>query len=183
MRKISLFILKLFGWTRVLLPEEPEKFVLCVAPHTSNWDFIFGLLFYNSVNYRFHIIMKKEWFVFPLNYFFKSIVVLPIDRKKRDLITNQMTEKFSSEKDFKLAITPEGTRSRNPKWKTGFYYIALNAGVPIVLGVIDYSKKEIGYKKIFYPTGDVKSDIDEIKNFYNASQAKYPKKFANNIDE
>jgi len=158
--------------------EIPDKSVVCVAPHTSNWDFVVGMLFYKSIGGKPHVLMKKEWFIFPLNHLFKSIGVIPIDRKKRSSVSDQMVELFNSQTGFQLAIAPEGTRSRTTEWKTGFYYIALNAGVPITLAYIDYSKKEVGVKKIFYPTGDVKCDIEEIKNYYRDVQAKHPKKFA-----
>jgi len=178
MRKLSLFFLKLFGWNYVLPVEIPDKSVLCVAPHTSNWDFIIGMFFYRSIGGKPHVLMKKEWFFFPLNYILKSMGALPVDRKKRTSISDQMVELFHSKNHFQLAISPEGTRRKNVQWKTGFYYIALNAGVPITLAYIDYSKKEVGVKKIFYPTGDVKSDIEEIKNYYKDVHAKHPKRFA-----
>jgi 1-acyl-sn-glycerol-3-phosphate acyltransferase len=88
-----------------------------------------------------------------------------------------MTTLFQSNDNFQLAIAPEGTRKKTAKWKTGFYYIALAAGVPITLAYIDYSQKEIGVIKNFYPTGAAEQDIDEIKQYYSHIQAKHPKKF------
>ena len=180
MRKLYLFFLKLFGWNYKLAVEIPDKSVLCVAPHTSNWDFIIGMLFYRSIGGRPHVLMKKEWFFFPLNYILKSIGALPVDRKKRTSISDQMVELFHSKNHFQLAIAPEGTRRKNAQWKTGFYYIALNAGVSITLAYIDYLKKEVGVKNIFYPTGDIKNDIEKIKNYYKDVQARHPKRFAIN---
>ena len=162
-----------------MLPVEiPEKCVICVAPHTSNWDFVIGMLFYRSIGGKLHVLMKKEWFFFPLGYILKSLGAVPVDRKKRTSVSDQMVEVFNSKTHFQLAISPEGTRSRNIQWKTGFYYIALNARVPITLAYLDYSKKEVGIKDIFYPTGDIKSDIEEIKNQYKDVRAKHPQKFA-----
>ena len=178
MRKMYVFILKLFGWNYELSEEIPDKSVICVAPHTSNWDFVIGMIFYKSIGGKPHVLMKKEWFFFPLSYLLKSIGIVPVDRKKRTSVSEQMVELFHANTDFQLAIAPEGTRSRNTQWKTGFYYIALNAGVPITLAFIDYAKKEVGVKKIFYPTGDVEKDIEEIKNYYKDVRAKHPKKFA-----
>ena len=180
MRKLYLFFLKLFGWNYKLAVEIPDKSVLCVAPHTSNWDFIIGMLFYRSIGGRPHVLMKKEWFFFPLKYILKSIGALPVDRKKRTSISDQMVELFHLKNHFQLAIAPEGTRRKNAQWKTGFYYIALNAGVSITLAYIDYLKKEVGVKNIFYPTGDIKNDIEEIKNYYKDVQARHPKRFAIN---
>jgi 1-acyl-sn-glycerol-3-phosphate acyltransferase len=136
------------------------------------------MFFYKAIGGKPHVLMKKEWFFFPLKYFLTSLGAVPVDRKKKTSISAQMVEIFDSRNHFQLAIAPEGTRKRNAQWKTGFYYIALNAYVPITLAYIDYSKKEVGVKKIFYPTGNVISDIEEIKNYYKEVQAKYPKKFA-----
>jgi len=179
MQNFFVFFLKLFGWNYKLPVDIPDRSVICVAPHTSNWDFIIGILFYKSIiSDKPHVLMKKEWFFFPLGYLFKSLGAIPVDRKKRTSFSGQMIDVFNSNSHFHLVIAPEGTRRKNTQWKTGFYYIALNAGVPITLAYIDYSKKEIGVKKIFYPTGDVKSDIEEIKSYYNDVRAKHPKKFA-----
>ena len=178
MRKLCVFFLKLFGWNYELSIEIPDKCVICVAPHTSNWDYIIGMLFYTSIGGRPKVLMKKEWFFFPINYLFKSMGALPVDRKKKTSTTDQMVELFHSESHLQLAVSPEGTRRKNTQWRTGFYYIALKAGVPIILAYIDYSKKEVGVKKTFYPTGDVDNDIEEIKSCYTDVQAKHPRKFA-----
>jgi len=178
MWKIYTFVLKFFGWNYELAIEIPDKSVLCVAPHTSYWDFIIGMIFYKSIGGKPYVLMKKEMFFFPLGNILKSIGVLPVDRKKRTSISDQMVELFHSKSNFQLAIAPEGTRSRTTQWKTGFYYIALNAAVPITLAYIDYAKKEVGVKEIFYPTGNVKEDIDKIKDYYKDVRAKHPQKFA-----
>jgi len=181
MRKLCLFLLKLFGWHYEISVEIPDKCVFCVAPHTSNWDYVIGILFYQSViGGNPHVLMKKELFFFPVHWLFKSLGGIPVDRKKKTKtsVSDQMVELFRSNKRFHLAVSPEGTRKRNDRWKTGFYYIALNSGVPIVQASIDYSKKEVGVKKIFYPTGDANSDIEEIKSYYQNVGAKYPGKFA-----
>ena len=178
MFKLYVFILKLLGWSYEPTMEIPDKTVICVAPHTSNWDYVIGMIFYKSIGGKPHVLMKKEWFFFPLGYLLKSIGAVPVDRKKRTSVSDQMVELFHSKNHFQLAISPEGTRSKNVQWKTGFYYIALNAGVPITLAYIDYAKKEVGIKEIFYPSGDVKNDIEKIKNRYKDVSAKHPKRFA-----
>jgi 1-acyl-sn-glycerol-3-phosphate acyltransferase len=178
MRKLSIFFLKLFGWNYELSSELPDKSVICVAPHTSNWDYVIGMLFYKTIGGKPHVLMKKEMFFFPLGSIFKALGALPNKKKKRTSISDQMVEQFNSRSRFHLAISPEGTRKRNAEWKTGFYYIALKARVPITIAFIDYSKKEVGVKTIFYPTGDVKNDIEKIKSYYKDVQAKYPKRFA-----
>jgi 1-acyl-sn-glycerol-3-phosphate acyltransferase len=178
MRKFYTFLLKQFGWNYELPVEIPAQCVICVAPHTSNWDFIIGMLFYKSIGGKPHVLMKKEWFFFPVGNLLKKIGALPVDRSKKTSLSDQMVELFRSNNHLQLAIAPEGTRKRTLQWKTGFYYIALNAGVPITLAYIDYSKKEVGVKEIFYPTGNVQSDIEEIKNQYKDVKGKHPKRFA-----
>jgi len=182
MHKLYISVLKLLGWNYELPSpvEIPDKCVICVAPHTSNWDFIIGMLFYRSIGGKPIVLMKKEWFFFPIGNFLKSIGVLPVDRNKRNSLSIQMVELFNSRNHLQLAIAPEGTRNKTAQWKSGFYYIALNAGVPIVLAYIDYAKKEVGVKKIFHPTGDAQNDIEEIKNYYKDVKAKYPKQFVIN---
>jgi len=180
MWKLYTFFLKIFGWKYELKEIIPDKCVICVAPHTSNWDYVIGMLFYKSIGGNPHVLMKKEWFFFPLKYLLKSLGAVPIDRKKRTSVSDQMVEEFNSRNHFQLVISPEGTRKMNAHWKTGFYYIALNAGVPITLAYIDYSRKTVGVKTIFNPTGDINIDIEEIKSYYKDVQARHPKRFATN---
>jgi len=179
MRKLSMFFLKLLGWKYELSVEIPDKCVICVAPHTSNWDYVIGMLYYLSViGSKPNVLMKKELFFFPFNYIFKSLGGIPVDRKKKSSVSEQMLEWFNSKDKFRLTISPEGTRKKSAKWRTGFYYIATNAGVPIILAYIDYAKKKAGMNRIFYPTGDYISDLEEIKNHYKDVGAKHPHKFA-----
>jgi 1-acyl-sn-glycerol-3-phosphate acyltransferase len=177
MKKLAAFLFKLFGWKYSLQAEIPDRCVLCVAPHTSNWDLVVGLIFYKSIGGNPHFFIKKEWFFFPFNVLFRAIGGIRVDRRRKTSLSEQMVEMFASDPYFQLAVAPEGTRKMNVQWKTGFYYIALSAGVPITLAYIDYAKKEVGVKTNFYPTGDAKRDIEEIKQFYKDIQGKHPQKF------
>jgi 1-acyl-sn-glycerol-3-phosphate acyltransferase len=177
MYKFYFFLLKCFGWKYSLKAPIPDKCVLCVAPHTSNWDFVIGMIFYKSIGGSPHILMKKEWFFFPIGLLLKSLGGIPVDRKRKTRISEQMVEWFRADERFQLAIAPEGTRKKNSQWKTGFYYIAMEAKVPITLAYIDYSKREIGTMANFTPTGDVKADIETIKSYYSGINAKHPKRF------
>lgn len=177
MQKISQFILKLFGWKSYVTVPEPEKSVICVAPHTSNWDFLIGKLIYWELGRKTSFLIKKSWFFFPMGYIFSAMGGVPVDRSKRTSVTQQMVEEFSKRKKFHLAITPEGTRSLAKRWKMGFYHIALEAQVPIQLAYIDYKKKEMGITEVFIPTGDEKGDLEKIQDFYRKIHAKFPKKF------
>ncbi|MDD3077841.1 MAG: lysophospholipid acyltransferase family protein [Paludibacter sp.] len=181
MQKFSKFILKLFGWKTIVSAPEPSKSVICVAPHTSNWDFPIGKLTYWSLGRDASFLIKKSWFKFPLNIFFKSMGGVPVDRSKRNSVTQQMVEEFNKRDKFQLAITPEGTRSLNHKWKMGFYHIAVQAEVPIQIAYIDYSKKEMGIKTIFEPTGNEENDLKQIQSFYKGIKGKFPERF--NLNE
>lgn len=177
-RSLSGWILRLAGW-KVAAVEGVElpKCVICVAPHTSNWDFIVGKLFYNSIGANASFLIKKDWFFFPLNLLFRAMGGVPVDRGRRTSVTEQMTEQFRQRDRFQLAITPEATRKRAKEWKKGFYYIAINAQVPILLAYIDYGKKEAGIKAVFHPTGDVEGDIREIRHYYRGMKGKNPDNF------
>ncbi|MEI6554257.1 MAG: lysophospholipid acyltransferase family protein [Paludibacter sp.] len=177
MQKLSKWILKSIGWKTYVSVEEPIKSVICVAPHTSNWDFIIGKLSYTALGREASFLMKKSWFFFPLNYFFKAIGGVAVDRSKSNSVTQQMVDEFNSRETFHLAITPEGTRSLVDNWKMGFYYIAREAGVPIQIAYFDYAKKEMGIKALFYPTDDEAGDIIKIQSYYKGVQGKFPSKF------
>ena len=174
---LSRWILKLAGWKSVYQVEEPAKSVICVAPHTSNWDFIIGKLYYWSLNKKAGFLMKKSWFFFPMGYLFRAMGGIPIDRSKRTSVTQQMVEEFNRRSVFHLAITPEGTRKPNPDWKKGFYYIAKGAGVPIQLAYLDFGKREMGITEVFHPTDDEEADFKHIFNYYKGVEAKKPENF------
>jgi 1-acyl-sn-glycerol-3-phosphate acyltransferase len=140
-----------------------------------------GALKKMQLNLRFTI--KKEWYRFPFKFLMKSLGALPIDRSinpdgSRKGTVDAMTDLFISRKELILLITPEGTRSRVDKWKTGFYHVALKANVPIALGFIDYTKKECGIGQLFYVTGNYKADMKVIMDFYKNMTGKNPENFA-----
>jgi 1-acyl-sn-glycerol-3-phosphate acyltransferase len=178
MRKIIAFFLKKRGWQIILKMEIPAKCVLCVAPHTSNWDFIIAISLYKSVGGNPRFLMKKDWFFFPFGNLFRYMGGIPVNRDKKTSLTQQMIELFEKEDELQLAIAPEGTRKQNSQWKTGFYHIALAAHTPIILVYLDYGKKEIGVERILHPTGNMEEDIREIKDYYKNIQAKHPEKFS-----
>jgi 1-acyl-sn-glycerol-3-phosphate acyltransferase len=180
MRKIlSKWMFRMAGWRKGPIGENVPKCVICVAPHTGNWDLIVGKLLYGSLGRRSYFLIKKEWFFFPLNLIFKWIGGIPVDRSKNTSFTDQMAETFKKHNTIHLAITPEGTRKMAEDWKRGFYYIALKANVPILLAYIDYLKKEVGVKALFYPTGNVDADISAIKAYYQGVTPRHPRNFAN----
>ncbi len=175
---LSKAILKWFGWkTASCEGFELPKCVICVAPHTSNWDFVVGKLFYTSIGMTAGFLMKKDWFFFPFNILFKSMGGVPVDRSKSTSITDQVAEMFHQNERFQIAITPEGTRKRTEDWKKGFYYIALKANVPILVAYMDYGKREVGTKAIIYPTGDAEADIARIREYYRDVTACHPENY------
>ena len=123
--------------------------------------------------------MKKEWFFFPFGYILRAMGGVPVNRKnKKNSLTERMIERFNKNRKFRLVISPEGTRKKNTSWKTGFYYIACGAKVPISLAHIDYEKKTIGLSVNFIPTGNVESDMEKIKDYYRGFKGKYPDNFS-----
>jgi len=177
MKKLIYLFLKSVGWEVIVPNEIPEKSVICFAPHTSNFDLVIGKLFSWSVGRQFSFLMKKSWFVFPLGYFFKVVGGIPVDRSKSNATVQQMIEEFEEHDRFHLVIAPEGTRSRVPAWRKGFYYIASGAEVPLELAFIDYEKKQIGIGKLLYPSGNLSADLYEIQQFYQNISPRYPEKY------
>ena len=126
---------------------------------------------------RINFLMKKEWFFWPLGPIFKRMGGIPVWRSKHTSMTDNLAETAKKMDKFQLCITPEGTRSPNPDWKKGFYYIALKADIPILLYGVDYEKKEIVCTRTFIPTGNVDADMKVIKDYFKDFKGKYPEKF------
>ncbi|MDR3250934.1 MAG: 1-acyl-sn-glycerol-3-phosphate acyltransferase [Tannerella sp.] len=170
-------VLHLLGWKVGPEGDDVVKCVICVAPHTSNTDFLLGKLFYNAIGRKAKFLMKKEWFFFPLSILLKSMGGIPVNRGRSSSTTEQLAEEFARHDCFHLAVTPEGTRKKAAGWKSGFYYIALKAGVPIQTAYIDYGKKEIGINATFYPTGNADEDILTIRSMYENVRGRFTKNF------
>lgn len=175
---LSKWILKIIGWKVEITTPDYPKCLICVAPHTSNWDFILGELAYTSIGRKAGFLMKEAWFVWPLGCFFRAIGGIPVPKKRGASLSHEIVEKFKHSDRLVLAITPEGTRSANAKWRHGFLHIAMEADVPLLLGALDFKTKTIEIRTRFEPTGDVEADIRSIKRFYSRFTAKYPEKFS-----
>lgn len=168
------------GWKVNITAPRRDKCVICVAPHTSNWDFILGLFAYKSLGREANFLMKEFWFFFPLKYLLKALGGIPVPRKKHgESLTDQVIRMFANHSYMNLAVTPEGTRSLTDKWHTGFLYIAYGAKVPVQLGYIDYKHKEIIIKDEYIPTGNLAEDMRFVRNYYSScgEGALYPEKF------
>ena len=170
-------LFKAMGWTSDVSEPHPDKFIICLAPHTSNMDFFIGLLYSRAVGMKSNFLMKKEWFFFPLGPIFRRMGGIPVWRSKHTSMTDNLAQTAMQYKSFKLCITPEGTRSLNPEWKKGFYYIALKAQIPILLYGVDYEKKLISCTKSIIPTGDIDTEMNEIKLYFKNFKGKNPELF------
>lgn len=178
LKKFSKWMLyDVMKWKKEVTQEHPDKFIICLAPHTSNIDFFIGQLYMRAENMKSNFLMKKEWFFWPLGILARRIGGIPVNRSKKTHLTEQLAAIAKQRRDFRLTITPEGTRSLNPNWKKGFYYIALNAGIPILLYGLDYEKKLIRCTKTVCPTGDIEQDMKEIKLYFKDFKGKHPEKF------
>ncbi len=178
---ISRFLLKLAGWTiKEDSVPDTKKAVILVAPHTSNLDFVIGRLAFNVLGIKAAFLIKEEVFFFPLGGILRRMGGIPVARKGNNSLVESLARRFQNVRELMLVITPEGTRAYNEKWKRGFYYIALKAGVPIVLAYVDYGRKEGGMGKVIYPSGDIEKDFREIAAFYQGITARYPEDFCAN---
>ena len=174
----SWLLYKKLGWTKDITVAHPDKYIICLAPHTSNWDFILGQLYSCAEGLRINYLMKKEWFFWPLGPIFRKTGGIPVYRDKKTSMTDNLAKTAMQSDAFRLCITPEGTRSRNPEWRMGFYFIALKAGLPILLYGVDFEKKLIQCTRSFVPTGDVEKDMQEIKQYFANYKGKHPENFA-----
>ena len=175
MRALAAFIyFKLLKWRIEGTFPDIKKCVIIVVPHTSWHDFYIGLLYRKLVRQQINYVAKKELFKPPFGWYFKWVGGAPLDRTPGQNKVQAIASIFDKKETFRLAMAPEGTRKKVEEWKTGFYYIAKEAGVPIVMVAFDYGKKEIKVSDIFHPTGDITSDLKIMKQFYKGVIGKIP---------
>ena len=168
---------KQLGWSIDVTQEHPSKYIICLAPHTSNWDFLIGQLYSGAEGLKSNFLMKKEWFFWPLGPIFRSLGGIPVFRSKKTSMTDNLAEAARKAEKFMLCITPEGTRSPNPEWKRGFYYIAQKAEIPILLYGVDYEQKLIRCTKTIVPNGDIDTQMRDIKLYFKDFKGKKPENF------
>lgn len=170
-------LLRIAGWKVLITVPDYPKCIICVAPHTSNWDFIIGKLAYAAVGRKAGFLMKETWFFFPLGLLFKAIGGIPVPRRKGSSLVDSIILKFNNSQRLTLAITPEGTRAPTSNWRHGFLHIARQAQLPIALGVIDYGNKEVRITQTYAVTDDAEGDMRAIKNYYKPFKGCHPEKF------
>lgn len=176
-RLCSWILYKLMGWTKEITEDHPTKCIICLAPHTSNWDFVIGQLYARAEGMKPNFLMKKEWFFWPLGPIFRSWGGIPVYRRKHTSMTEALTQTVQEAKHIVLCITPEGTRSKNPDWKKGFYYIAQGAQIPILLYGLDYLHRLISCTKSIVPTGNFEQEMRDIKLYFKDIKGKHPENF------
>lgn len=174
---IAKFILWITGWKITgEYPHHLKKFVLCAVPHTSNWDLALGILARNALDTDIKFVAKHTLFVPPFGTLFKWLGGFPVDRRKKGNFVDTMIDVFNSHDEFRFNVAAEGTRDKTEGFKSGFYYIALGANVPIVCSKLNYAKKELHFGNVFYPTGDKEKEIKELEDYFKGVHGKYPEK-------
>lgn len=167
--------MNIFGWKVENRLPPGAKFVLIGAPHTSNWDFIFMVAAANVMGVKVSWMGKHTLFKPPFGALFRRLGGIPINRQAAHGVVSQMAERFEQSDELLLAVAPSGTRKRVDHWKSGFYRIALQAGVPLACGYLDYAGRRAGIGLVFTPSGDVKTDMDRIRNFYKDMHGRHPR--------
>ncbi|WP_273430393.1 lysophospholipid acyltransferase family protein [Chitinibacter tainanensis] len=171
---ISRWALKRLGWT--IEGEFPalDKYVLIGAPHTSNWDFPVALAVCFAKRQKIYWMGKHTLFSGPLGPLSRWLGGIAVDRRQANSLVDQIVNVYAQSEQLVVGIPPEGTRKKVEKWKTGFYYIALGAKLPIALGYIDFKRKAAGCSELFYPTGDIEADMAKIRAYYAPVVGKHP---------
>ncbi len=169
-------LLRLAGWKVALPFPSQSHYVLIAYPHTSNWDFIIGMLAMGAADYRFHWVAKHSLFRGPMGTVMRALGGIPVNRATTQGFIGDLAQRFADNPRFIIAITPEGTRSYVPHLRTGFYHLAQQAGVPIALGYLDFPNKTIGIGPLLTPCGNIEEDMATIRHFYANKRGKYPDK-------
>ena len=165
---------QLLGWHFTGKIPNDKKFVIIVAPHTSNLDFMAGFAAALHFRLRITIIAKASLFEGPFGWVMKYLGGQPLDRESSKDLVGQIAQAFDEAEELMLVIAPEGTRSKGERWKSGFYHIALQAKVPIVFGVLDFGRKQVGVRGMLHPSGNYEADMKKIAAVYDDVEAKIP---------
>ncbi len=176
MRVLSRLILKLMGWKTAGEVPPVKKYVMIGYPHTSNWDTFIGLLIFTSMGVRLKWLGKHTLFKGPLGWLMRMVGGVPVVREKSQNFVQSAQQIFKENEEFVLTLSPEGTRKKTEYWRTGFYYIALGAGIPIAVAFLDYPRKTGGFGPLVWPSGNIVEDIEKIRNFYESNDihGKFP---------
>lgn len=172
--RVARYLLAAFGWKLVYQPPTVPKAVIIFYPHTSNWDFVIGILARSAIALPVHFAGKDSMFVWPFGVLFRGLGGIPVKRGQRANQVAQLAAEFERHDSFYLAIAPEGTRRMTDSWRSGFYRLALAARVPVGLAFIDYPKREIGITGYLTLCDDEAVDLAQIREAYAGRQGKHP---------
>ena len=175
MRVLFRSVLNLMGWKIVGELPDDKKYIVIVAPHTSNWDLVIGLLARFAIGVKINFLGKSEIFFFPMNIFLKAVGGIPVDRTRHCNLVAQIVELYKQSDTLRLGLAPEGTRSPVQRWKEGFYHIACQANIPIVMVGFDYSTKEVRIDESFKPSGEIGKDFEHIIAYFRTIRGCHPK--------
>ena len=173
-KRIAIWILRLGGWTAVGTDPGIPKAVFIAAPHTSNWDGFWALVYRVAADIDVRFFAKHTLFWFPLGSVLRALGGIPLDRGRAGSAVQQAIDMFESTERFYFGLAPEGTRSLKPAWKTGFYRIAEGADVPLVPGFLDYAKKEVGLGEPLQLSGSRDADLARLRVFYEDKVGRRP---------
>lgn len=174
-RLFSKAILKLLGWKVIdKRPADLGSTIYLVVPHTSNWDFFLGLFVRSAIGLKANYLAKKSLFDSPLGWWFRMLGGYPVDRSKHNNITDQVVEYFNTLPNFAIAITPEGTRPKVEKWKSGFWHIARRAKIPLTLTSFDYGRKEVMFSEPYWVGEDKEKDMATLMEYFKPFVGKNP---------
>jgi 1-acyl-sn-glycerol-3-phosphate acyltransferase len=179
MQKLAHFILcRLLGWEiSGKIPDTVSKAVIIVAPHTSLWDFVYGRLAFWVLDIDVRFLINQKYFKWPLGWLLTRLGGQPVKQERPTRLLLEIFNRFEKNDSYFLVITPEGTRQLVPRWKKGFYEIALQNKVPIVMAFIDYQLKKGGVGPLLYPTGNFAEDIKKIEAFYRRFHGRHPERY------
>lgn len=178
LRLVARLALKLIGWRGIgKIPDGCERSIMIAAPHTSNWDFLLFLLIVLDLELQPRVLIKHTLFIGPVGWFLKYCGGIPVDRRSSGARVRGLSAMLEQYEKFVLLITPEGTRSPTDHWKTGFYRMAQEAAVPIIVAYVDADIKEAGIDHVMYPSGDLVSDMDKLGQFYAIKSGVKPQNF------
>jgi len=176
-KRIARWLLDRAGWEPEGKRPEARRYVLIAAPHTSNWDLFYLLALSELFDVRVSWLGKHVLFRPPLGWLMRRLGGIPVVRHRRGNLVAQVAESFSRVEDLALVVPAEGTRGYVEYWKSGFYHIARTAGVPIVMGYLDFARRRGGFGPALEPSGDVRADMDRIRAFYADKVGRYPELF------
>jgi 1-acyl-sn-glycerol-3-phosphate acyltransferase len=179
LRVLSKISLKIIRWrVEGSLPTDHKKYVLIVAPHTSNWDFILFIFAVSVLRLQPSVLIKHTLFIGPLGWFLRYCGAIPVNRKQAGSLVTYISDIYAAKEEFVLIITPEGTRSPNAKWKRGFHHVATTAGVPILVVYVDSARRKIGVEGLMQPGEDIDADIQTLKTFFDTKKGLKPQNYA-----